>query len=522
MPNPNQPKKNAPAAKTGASGDHAPKKSGDHAPKGSGDHAPKAIRRWNIGFQVAIQLALAVALFFLANWLSFRHYARKDLSAYQSYTLSQQSHKLIAGLDKPLTLTVAWVKQGTVFNDISALVEEYAAVGKEKVRTAFVDPARDPDQAEHVKSKYGVLFDTNMVIVDLGGSAKVVTENEMINIVRTQFSGKQGTVEFYGERAITSAVLALQETKPKKIYLMEGSGELRATAAGSAYDVLQEFAKSQNAVVGTLNLREEGKIPADASALVLINPQQDFTAEEAKVFNDYWEGQNGAILILLNPESRLERLGEFLTRNGITPQNDRVMYWQSTAVSEEPQPVYTVTGDFFPDMPITRPLQGRTAKLMRSTQSLRVDFLSDSLRARNVEVYPLIQPDAAYWGEVGLLDGKLGREDNRPPLYVAASVERGAVKDENLRLKSSRMVVAGNATLLDPDISVRENLDFIYNSLNWMLDRDELLAIPPKSKVISPLQIHPDQQTAIFRILALLLPGAMLGFGVFVWAVRRA
>ena len=47
--------------------------------------------------------------------------------------------------------------------------------------------------------------------------------------------------------------------------------------------------------------------------------------------------------------------------------------------------------------------------------------------------------------------------------------QRGAVSDERLRVDSSRMVVVGNATMLDPATRLAVDQDFIAASLNWML-----------------------------------------------------
>ena len=112
--------------------------------------------------------------------------------------------------------------------------------------------------------------------------------------------------------------------------------------------------------------------------------------------------------------------------------------------------------------------------------------------------------------------------DSQPPIYLAASIERGAVKDEMLRLKSSRMIVVSNPWLLEPDLNVRSNFYFVYNSLKGILDRDELLGIQPKRKIAAPVHIHPSQHATIFRILAFFFPGAVLAFRFFVWAARRA
>ena len=59
---------------------------------------------------------------------------------------------------------------------------------------------------------------------------------------------------------------------------------------------------------------------------------------------------------------------------------------------------------------------------------------------------------------------------------LAVSVEKGEGTNQDLRLNSSRMVVVGNANLVDPDLKSAESVEFILNCINWASDREELVA----------------------------------------------
>ena len=83
------------------------------------------------------------------------------------------------------------------------------------------------------------------------------------------------------------------------------------------------------------------------------------------------------------------------------------------------------------------------------------------------------------------------------------------------------MVVVGNATLVDPDIQIHSNYDFITAALNWMLDREELIGIAPKIKERHHISLTPEQHQRIFWICAITLPGSVAAFGFFVWSLRR-
>jgi hypothetical protein len=141
-----------------------------------------------------------------------------------------------------------------------------------------------------------------------------------------------------------------------------------------------------------------------------------------------------------------------------------------------------------------------------------------------LDVKPLMTASPRYWGERSYLDDLpvAGEGDTKPPVYLAASVERGAVQDERLRVDSARLVVVGNATLLDAQTRVPVNQDFLAGSVNWMLNRERLIGITPKRKHQYRVQLTDRQRELVFWITTLLAPAVVLGIGFSVWAKRRA
>ena len=102
------------------------------------------------------------------------------------------------------------------------------------------------------------------------------------------------------------------------------------------------------------------------------------------------------------------------------------------------------------------------------------------------------------------------------------SVERGAVSDERLRVDSARMVVVGNATMLDPATRLGVHQDFISSSLNWLINRDPVVGGTPKRLSTFRIQLTDEQRKEIFWVTCLLMPGAVLGIGLLIWSHRRA
>ena len=159
------------------------------------------------------------------------------------------------------------------------------------------------------------------------------------------------------------------------------------------------------------------------------------------------------------------------------------------------------------------------------TQSLALSTADEKLRERGLIVIPLCVAASDFWGEESYLDDLPlagGPKDTAPPVFIAAAVERGAVADERLRVGSARMVVMGNATLLDKDSRQSVNQDFLSSSLNWMLSRERLIGIPPKRNALFRLRLTESQRNLMFWITAFAAPGLVLAIGLSVWAARRA
>lgn len=477
-------------------------------------------KRLGIGFNVALQILFVLLLIASVNYLGFRHYKRWDLTKGENYTLSTTTTNFLQNSDVSLELVVAFVRSSALASDVLNLVEEYKRQNPERIELTFIDPARDPNKLEAAKLKYGLDLTENVVIVASGESSKTVHESEMV-ATPTQRGQSGDDVEFYGEDILTSAMISVTEGSQRKLYILAGKGQLRQSPRGSAYNVLESFARRQNATLEPLRLDDLDSFPDDADGVILLNAVYDLTDREIGLLEEYWQRRRGGVLVLLNPQGTTPRLNGFLDKNGISPRGDRVLYAESTGAG--PRTQFLVQSTFVPGSRITEAFWGLNTTFGGQTCSLRVKEGDEELQRKTIEVKPLLEAATRFWGETSFLEKlpSLDPADNAPPVFVAASAELGALADERLRIDSSRMVVVGNATLADPDMQIASNYDFICASLNWLLDREELMGIAPKIKTRHHVSLSPEQHQRIFWICAITLPAAVAGFGLFVWAVRR-
>jgi hypothetical protein len=189
---------------------------------------------------------------------------------------------------------------------------------------------------------------------------------------------------------------------------------------------------------------------------------------------------------------------------------------------------FDVDARFLDGTPLTQGIVSQNTIFLDQTRSLKIETGTEKQRAENIEVKPLLSPNAGdYWGEKNFdeaLPVYNAGVDNAAPVYIAAAAERGAAKDPRVQVKSSRLLVFGNSAFADPDSITPQNYDFMTRSLNWMLHRDVVApndSSTDKSKHRFRIMIKPEQWQRIFWTTTIILPLAALMTGLMVWSSRR-
>ena len=474
------------------------------------------IRRMSIGMHVSAQIALAGLLFVLVNFLSYRHWVRKDLTDDKRYTLDERTVKFIQGLDQDIKITMAFGRDSRIYPQLSALLDEYSKQSGGRVRVEKFDPGRDKARAIEFRNETSMPIEGNMLILDFNGRRKTIAESQMV--------ADEGRL-FFGEDMITSRIIGTTQGGDQKVYFLGSYGGLRMVNNRTPLDELAQLAGLQFAIVEQLSLADVNEIPYDADAIVLMNPEKDLEERDLEMLTSYWENDSGSLLFFLNPQQETPRLDGFLKQLGVTRNDDRVLHVVNSVADSRPE--FRVQGRFLSGSKITAwGLVDTVTTFSGVTCSLGLAAGDAALAQRGLTVKPLMKATERFWGEIRYDTGSAPvfdpTEDHGPPVYIAATVERGGDAEAPVRLESSRLVVVGNGTLLDPDSLSATNADFILSSLNWALAREELIGITPKRATTYSIRMSEGQTKRTFWLAVLILPGLVFGTAVFMWSIRRA
>jgi len=510
----------------------------------SPDPTPKVfkIQRLQIGLNVLIQVLVFIGIIAMLNYLSFRHFKRWDLSRDQKYALSTQTKSLLANLQKPVNAVIFFSSAADIAPDVTTLVREYEFASKGKFNTEIVDPYKNITRATELAAKYKIRENDNILILDYDGRNKFVNAVDMGDYEQPdQMEVMMGRAQprlkgFKGEQAVTSALLELTEGKPNKIYYVTGHAEIDLKAEELKGFI--ELAKRQNIEIAPLNLLNADSVPEDARTVILNGPKSDLSELELKLLTDFWDTRKGRLFVLLNPYAKTQRLSDWLVYQGVMPQDDRVIRTGTFLVRDEagaPQvrsgtigeAVFVVQDSGTSITP--KDLVNVSKKLLGVTQSLAIDRTKEQIA--KTRFIPLLVSAEGFWGETEPVAEEQERpayfdpkKDHLGPLSIAVAAEKGGLADQRVKVETSRLIVVGNAELLTNNAyraSESVSLDFAVNALNWLLDREQLLGIPPKDKRNVALALN-EAQLRSLALAVISVPLFVALLGVANWWQRRS
>ncbi|MEM6456510.1 MAG: hypothetical protein AAF772_15570, partial [Acidobacteriota bacterium] len=88
--------------------------------------------------------------------------------------------------------------------------------------------------------------------------------------------------------------------------------------------------------------------------------------------------------------------------------------------------------------------------------------------------------------------------------------------------RDARLVVIGDFDFAsDAQVVQAGNAQLLLGALSWLVERDALLAIPPRRADATRLLLNQQQLVTFFWLLVLLLPGLAFGVGAAVYFQRR-
>ena len=485
-------------------------------------------RRLVISANVLVQILAMLALVVMVNWLVSRHYSRFDWTKSGYYKISSKTQQALGALKEPVKVIVYLQPNAEndleekIFQDVRQLLTEFKFYGQDKLQIEYVDPDRDLARAKQVVAEYK--FDVRepaLVIFACGMQNKYVSKDEMVEMEGGEGYGAPPRIKaFKAEGAFLSAIQTVTEGEPPAIYFLTGHGEHDPESFDqhAGYSTLAAYIKRDNLKVGKWNWQEQQALPTNANAIVIAGPRTKFSDAEQAALDRYLKNR-GRLLVMLDPktESGLEAL---LKKWGVQIDDDLVIRKVRTPLGELPDVNAVATA--YARHPVTAKLTAVNTEFpyCRSVRQSKTESGStDQPRVTEIATAP-----AAFWGKTDPGNDQLSFDpvhDIAGPLSLAVAVETGQPRGADVDLGETRLIVVGTASFVDNSALTAGNLDFFMSGLNWLLKREQLLAVGPKTPEEFRLDISPNELRAVYALILVGLPLLVGILGLSVWLRRR-
>jgi hypothetical protein len=492
-------------------------------------------QRVRTAVNVVVQIALATLIVLMLNYLSFSRFDRWDLSRNSKYALSGLTRKFLGSLKKEVKIYVFFSSTGTkspgaeLYNDVENLLKEYEYAGKRHIRVETVDPYRDITRARELQEKFRFGSNDNIIILDCEGRQKTIRAVDLADYGSSEMFDDNQAPEiksFKGEQVLTSALIELMQDKAPKLGMIVGHREL-ALDDNASLNRFRDLLEGAHLQLQEIHLSALDKIPSDYAAVIVAGPAYDLSAQEVGLLRRYWN-EDGRLFVLLNGRAKTPTLDAFLNELGVHPDDDLIVTRVKTGIQEE-----SITLDVYSQ------ILGNTSFLKSLNQvpgyfpggSRSIGADEQRLKQLGIRASKMLTPAVpTYWGEK---DDFLHSNANptfhegtdlSPPLFLGWALEKGSIEDQRVQVRSSsRLILIGNVDFIRDESLTRAvpDVDFLLLCVNWLTDREQLLAIAPKAPHPYMLDLTPIQMERILFLTVIGIPLLVAILGTAVWAIRR-
>ena len=465
-------------------------------------------REAKFGTVAVVSAIVVLAILIAINYLGVRHNKRWDLTAARQFTLSDQTRKVLEGLQKPVGIKVFAAPED--FARFRDRLDEYQYASKQ-VSIEYIDAVKSPSRANQYKV-------------------------EQLGTVVFEYEGRNERVTSDGEQELTNGLIKVVQGKQFKVYFVSGHGE--KSTEGSDRDSYSTIAKSlgaENYAVETVVLAQQKEVPADATVLVIAGPKTDFFAPEIDMLKKYL-ARGGKVFFLIDPPDKggadVTAMKTLLSEWAIDVGNNVVVDASGMGQLLGTGPEVPVAAKYQPH-PITQRFNLLTAFRLARSISPAAGSTSGKFPQTLVETGP------NSWGETDIktlsTTGEVTRDvdkgDKSGPVSLAAAVSAPATdvpapaagaKPEDTNKPESRLVVFGDSDFASNGwLGIQGNRDLFMNTVNWLAQQENLIAIRPRDPEDRRITLTADQQERIFWLTVFIIPGLILLGGVQTWWRRR-
>ena len=458
-----------------------------------------------MGVSILVVLGILVAI----NYIGSKQNKRWDLTANKQFSLSDQSRNVVAKLDSPMQVQV--FAQEPQFPRYQERIKEYQYASS-KISTEYIDPEKKPSVAKQ-----------NNI-------------DRMPTIV-FNYKGRSERVNAEGEQDLTNAIIKVVSGQQRKVYFTQGHGEKDTTSSeGAGYNIIATALGRENYSVDKLTIAQQGSVPDDASVVVVAGPKTDFFAPEMEALKKYLDKQ-GKLLLELDPPDKLDsppltNLIALAHDWGIQAGNNVVVDVSGMGRMIGTDASVPVVAPPYPSHAIAQRLSLLTAFPLAREASPVTGGVNGHVAQTFLETGPRswAETDLKSLMTTGAVSLDEAKGDKKGPVPLGSAVSAAAAPaappkpgEPDAPKPETRVAVIGDSDFAaNGTLGVPGNRDLFMNTIGWLSQQDNLISIRPKDADDRRITLTATQESNIFWLSLLIIPGFVFGAGVMTWWKRRA
>ncbi len=486
----------------------------------------------NVVLMVTLALAAAGIGIYLTGFTDLRR--RFDLTDANTYTLSAQTRSILESLQKDVEVITVFDKQTWWWDHdrvrpkamqyVLDLLQEYRVRGRGRLAIENLDPGIDDERIRSVYEQYN-LNAYNLVIVRHGDNKRILgLETDLADFDLGSYTPvvRPTRLKAYrAEESLSAAIHEVTKGEPPKIYALTGHAEMALSSGGGlGASLVAHTLGADNMIVEPLSLLAAGRIPDDASAVLMLSPSHPFTDEE-RVALDAYVRRGGRFFIALAPFAG-HGLEEWLRELGVVLEAVVVCHTQSGTLTAAAASEMWVGGGapgnygIHPIVDALR-IEGQPFKVIASGGIAAV-------AGREAEFTSLMTSHPDAFGDLRSGEGDRSNDFTLDP-RIEASGQRilGAVVEPKESNGARIVVLPGAASITNYTLAQSPgNETFLRRAVAWLIGTDKkVVTVPPRTPRANVADLREGEEDQIFLYTSVYLPLGALVLALLVWWARR-
>ncbi len=435
-------------------------------------------------FTSLLAIILMLAILTVLNYLSYKHYKRFDMTQTKRFSLSPQTIQLLKTLPREVNI-ISFISDDNPlemrkFNDLMKEFNTYT----NKLKIEKYDLVLNPQIAQ----KYDVNIPGTIVF----------TSNK-----------QQEKINKVSEEDIINAIFKVTKDIKKVVYFLEGHQEPDIDEPDSdGMSVFKERLLKENYEVKKLLLASTGKVPDDATVLIIAYPLLRLLDHEIQAIEDYAK-KGGRLLIFADPIAS-KSLINLADKLGIKLEQSFIVDQVQSFFGGNPfnPQIRTIYGS-----PISKSFSLRCffsyARSLSKIEDADKELIIEKIAESTENSWAEFNPEIAQFDE---------NIDKTGPITVGYAVH----KKEKDADKETRIIIYGDGDFVrNAWFNILGNGNLALNSVAWLAEELELISIKEKPEETAQLPFEAYELKKFMKFSQLIAPGIIVLIGLIVWMKRR-